>query len=179
MQVLLDDHVAGAGELGIVGLAHGDRVDRAVAFGVLGAVDEPQQITFVEGAEAVDLVDHAGGVPEMLGQPLGELEAQVHPFGADVEQQIARGAGRVVHGAVVDRQLVQPGGAGEARIQAVPGGRADPDDAAEPGLGYAETDRAPDPTDLGQGIADVRLASRGDQQHEEDAGGGGLADDHL
>ena len=121
MQVLLHDHVAGALELGVLGVGHRHRLDRAVALGVLGPVDEPEQIALVERPEAVDLVDHGRGVAEMLGQPLGELEAQIHPLRADVEQQVARGAGRVVHRSVVDGQWVQAGGAGEARVQPVPG----------------------------------------------------------
>jgi hypothetical protein len=87
---------------------------------VLTAVDETEQVARVEVAEAVDLVldrDDAGQPLHDLG---GQLEAQVHPLGADVEEQVAgRGHGTVL-GPGELTEGVQPGRS-RAAEQAVPG----------------------------------------------------------
>ena len=95
VEVLLDDHVAAAGERRVLVADERRRLRRA-ALGVLGAVDEAEQVALVERAEAVHLVDDASVALEPLGQPLGELEAEIEPVRADVEQQVARGRDRGV-----------------------------------------------------------------------------------
>ena len=59
VQVLLDDHVAAAGERGIL-VADQHRVGGRRALRVLGPVDEPEHVALVERAEAVHLVDDLG-----------------------------------------------------------------------------------------------------------------------
>ena len=56
VDVLLDDHVAAAGERGLL-VADQDRVRGCRALRVLGAVDESEHVTLVKRAEAVHLVD--------------------------------------------------------------------------------------------------------------------------
>ena len=63
VQVFLHDHVAAAGERGIL-VADERGVDRRVPVRVLGAVDEAEQVAVVEVAEAVHLVDGGDGVAE-------------------------------------------------------------------------------------------------------------------
>ena len=65
MNILLHDDVAAAGELRILVADH-DRGEGGGPLGVLGTVDEPEQITLVERPEAVDLVDHAGRTRQPL-----------------------------------------------------------------------------------------------------------------
>ena len=66
------------------------RLECGVALRVLGAVDEPQQVSLVKRPEAVHLVDDLGAGKEAAGEPLSELEAQIEVMGADVRQQVAR-----------------------------------------------------------------------------------------
>ena len=107
VDVLLDDHVAAAGKRGIlVADQHGFARGRALR--VLGAVDEPEHVPFVERPEPVDLVDDLGVAAQPVHQTLGQLEAQVEPVGADVKQQIARRG---------DRGVTRPGELAE-RMQA-------------------------------------------------------------
>ena len=96
MNVLLNHDIAAAGELRIL-IANHHRVECRRAFRVLGAVDEPEQVALVEGLESMHLVDHSRDPAESIHQPLSELEAQVEPMSAEVEQQIAgRRHGRVL-----------------------------------------------------------------------------------
>jgi hypothetical protein len=97
VHVLLYDDIAPAR---VRAIAVGVGVDqhrrgRGRAFGILGAVHESEQIAFVERSETVDLVDDSCLVCEALGEPLRELEAEIEPVGADVEEEIA-GCGRRV-----------------------------------------------------------------------------------
>ena len=82
-------HVAAAREVGI--LVTDPRGDDGVgAIGVLGAVDEPQQVALLEEPEAVHLVDDGHGAGHRGEDPAAELEAHVHGIALDVEEQIAR-----------------------------------------------------------------------------------------
>jgi hypothetical protein len=88
VDVLLHDDVAAAGEQRVL-VAHDDGVRRGVALGVLGAVDEAEEVAQVERAEAVDLVGDPRRAAQARAQVLGQLEAQVEAVRADVEQQVA------------------------------------------------------------------------------------------
>ena len=96
VQVLLHDDVAAAGEGRVFGADErrvlGDRAGR-----VLGAVHETEQVALVEVLEAVRLVHRGHDVADAAHDLRGELEAQVHVGGADVEQQVAGRGHRVVH----------------------------------------------------------------------------------
>ena len=88
MQVFLHDHVASAGETGIL-LADQGRSRQVKAGGICRAVDKAEQVARVEVAEARYLVDHRYVVAEAVKEEALELEAQVGPFRADVEQEVA------------------------------------------------------------------------------------------
>jgi hypothetical protein len=113
------------------------------------------------------LVDHRGRVAERLGQPLGELETQIQPVGADVDQQVTWCAGGEVDRPAELRQAMEVGRARGA-VEAVPSVGADPDYARQAGLGHAESDRAADPAGVGEHRRDRALATVGDGEHEED-----------
>ncbi|GAA2769800.1 hypothetical protein GCM10019017_08240 [Streptomyces showdoensis] len=85
VQVLLHDHVAAAPESGVL-VADEDGPGRDPALGVLAAVDESQQVTLVEVAEAVHLVDDGHGTREAPRDQPGQLEAEVHALGAYVRR---------------------------------------------------------------------------------------------
>ena len=94
VHIFLHVHIAAAGEVGIlVADLRGRHRDRPVR--VLCAVDEAHQVAVVEEFEAVHLVDDRQRAVHRLDDLGGQLEADVHRFGADVEQQIAR-CGRCV-----------------------------------------------------------------------------------
>lgn len=59
---------------------------RIGAFGVLGAIDEPEQVALVEVAEAMHLVEDLGVALQPVHQLPGQFEAQVHPARSQVEQ---------------------------------------------------------------------------------------------
>ena len=83
--------VAAAGEVRVLVADQRGRDARPRAGRVLGAVDEAQQVALVEVLEAVHLVDARWPRRRSRSHQLrGQLEAQVHPPGADVEQQVAR-----------------------------------------------------------------------------------------
>src|SRR6185312_5885449 len=91
VHILLHDHVTATDEFGIlVADEHGGLRERAV--GILGAVDETQQVAVVEEPEAVHLVDDSDRA-HRADDSARELEADVHALGPDVKQQIA-GCGR-------------------------------------------------------------------------------------
>ena len=62
---------------------------------VLGSVDEAGEVAIVEVAEPVHLVRRREGAVEPRDDRRRELEAEVHPLGADVEEEIARGRDRM------------------------------------------------------------------------------------
>ena len=108
VQVLLHDHIAAAGERRILGAdqrrAGGGRTDR-----VLGPVHESEQVPLVEIAEPVHLVHHGHRVRQPGHDLGGQLEAQVHPGGPDVEQHVARGGDGVPRAGLDLLERVQPG----------------------------------------------------------------------
>src|ERR1700722_4326019 len=89
MEILLRDHIAAACERLIL-RADQRRVDHRLPTGIFCSVDEAQEITIVEVAKAMHLVDRGDGVPELGHDLRRHLEAQVHPLGADMEQEVAR-----------------------------------------------------------------------------------------
>src|SRR6185503_17672188 len=112
---------------------------RRRALGVLGAVDESEQVTLVEGPEAMHLVDHLRVPTQSIRQPLGELEAQIESMGPDVEEQVARRRHRGVVGPIELGKGVKARRVGLAE-ETVPEPRAETDHAAELALGYAKAD---------------------------------------
>ena len=172
MDVLLDDHVAAAGVGGVL-VADQDGFACGLALRILGAVDEPEHVAFVEGPESVYLVDDVDEPAQPLGQPLGELEAQVEPVGADVKQQVAGRRDSSVACPVELAEGMQVSGAGTAS-QPIPQRGADPDHQRELGFGHAESHRALESRGVRQGGADLGLGARTDRQHRKIAASVGM-----
>ena len=166
VHVLLHDDVTAAGE-GRIGVADQGRYLLRLADRVLGAVDEAHQVPLVEVPEAVYLVHH-GGRAGQLGHGLGrELEAHVHPFVPDMEQQVPWRGGSLVHGTGERAEPVQLGRA-RASEQAVPRVRADPGDGRHRAFRGPEAYR---PSQAGPALQQVpagRLAAGVDGQDQED-----------
>ena len=140
VEIFLHDHVAAAGERGV--LAADDRgFGRFRAARILGSVDEAQEVAVVEVAEAVNLVDRRHGVAKPRHDLRRHLEAEVHPPGANMEQKIARGRDRMARSGPDLPERVKLGG---ARIpeQPIPGLGADSHHAAESGFDVAKLDRS-------------------------------------
>jgi hypothetical protein len=130
-------------------------------------VDEPEQVSLVERLEPVHLVHHLDVRCQAVHQPLGELEAEIERLRPDVEQQVAGRRDRRVPTAPELRERMRPRGSRLAE-EAVPGLRAEPDDAAQLAVGDAEADRSPEPAHIGQHVADSGLGARVHGEDEED-----------
>jgi len=118
VQVLLDQHIAAAREARVL-LADQHVPGGLVAHRVLRAVHEAEQVTLVEILEAVRLVDDVGDLPQPLDDLAGQLEAEVHLAGPQVEEQVAGVAGAACRGPFQDRNSCRSAGRG-------PPGRAGP-----------------------------------------------------
>src|SRR5579863_1291879 len=94
MQIFLHDHVAAAGERGIL-LADDRSFDHRLTTRILGAVDKPKEIAVIEVAKAMNLVDRRDRVAETRHDLRRQLEAEVHPFRSDMEQQVPWGRNRM------------------------------------------------------------------------------------
>ena len=176
--VLLDQQVAAAGVGRVVVLGDHHRVLGVAALGVLGAVDEAEQVALVEGAEAVHLVDDADALVEAVGDQPRQLEAEVEATGADVEEEVAGGRGRGVHRAAQFLERMEFGR--QRRVEeALPEGRPDADHAAEPGVRRAEADRAAQAAEVRQQVEDLFLAARVDADRQEDRRVGERREDRL
>ena len=95
VEIFLHDHVAAAGERGIL-LADERGVDHCLTARVFGAVDEPQEVAVIEVTKAVDLVDRRDHVTEARHDLRRHLEAKVHPLRTDMEQQVPWRRSRMV-----------------------------------------------------------------------------------
>ena len=89
VKILLHDHVAAAGERGIL-LADDGGVDGRLIHRVLRPVDEADQVAIIEVSEAVHLVRRGNRAAEPRHDLRRQFEAQIHPRGADVKQDVAR-----------------------------------------------------------------------------------------
>ena len=132
MQVLLDDHVAPPGECRVLG-ADGHRGLGRRPGRVLGPVDEAEQIPLVEVLEPMDLVDDRGRPGQPAHDQGGQLPAQIHGCGPDVEQEVARRRHRPVPTTVEGLERVKLGRprAGE---ETIPRRRPDPGHDGQPAL---------------------------------------------
>ena len=93
-------------------------------------------------------VDRRHGVPETRHDLGRHLEAEVHPFGADVEQEIAGRRDRLARSGA---ELAERVKLGRARIpeQPVPGFGTDAHHAGEPGFEIAKLDRPNEAAEVG------------------------------
>ena len=140
MQIFLRDHIAAAGKRGIL-RADERGVDHRLPTRILGAVDEAQKVAVVEVAKAVHLVDRGDRVAELGHDLRRDLEAQVHPLGADMEQEVARRCDRVARSGPELPERVKFGRARVAE-QPVPGVGPDSHHAGEAGFEIAKFNRA-------------------------------------
>ena len=140
MQIFLRDHVATACE-SCVFRANEGGVDHRLSARVLGAVDEPQKVAVVEVAKAVHLVDRGHRIAEPPHDLRRHLEAQVHPLGADMEQEIARSGDCVARSSP---ELAERVKFGRTRVpeQPIPGVGADSHHAGEPSFEVTKFNRA-------------------------------------
>ena len=102
-----------------------------------------------------------------------DLEAQVHPLGADMEQQVPRGCDRVARSGP---ELSEGVKLGRARVpeQPIPGVRPDSHHAGEPGFEIAKFNRANQAREIGaerpHAGAIVRAGVYGHDQEDRRAG---------
>ncbi len=85
MNVFLNDHVAAAGESGIL-VADVDGIARLAAARILRPVDKPQEIAIIEIAKSMNFVNGGDGRTKPLHDLRGKLKTQIHAFGADMQQ---------------------------------------------------------------------------------------------
>nr|WP_217994506.1 hypothetical protein [Mobilicoccus pelagius] len=121
--------------------------------GVLRAVDEPEQVALVPVPEAENLVLGHDVADERLPQQPGEFERRVHVLAADVEEQVTGRGGRGVRVVLDGAERVQLRRA-RGVVHVVPQLGTDADDAAEIGLGGAESGAVDDARDLRERLAD-------------------------
>ena len=140
VQIFLHDHVAAARERGIL-VADERSFDHRLPTRILRAVDEPQEVAVIEVAKAMHLVDRRDRVAERRHDLRRHLEAEVHPLGADMEQQVPWGRNRMARSGA---DLAERMKFGRARIPEQPVPRLGPDShhAGEPGFEVAKLNRA-------------------------------------
>ena len=179
MEIFLHDDVAAAGE-GRVFVADEHGVDRCLASGILRPVDETEEIAVVEIAEALHLVHRRNGVAEARHDLRGQLEAQIHALGADVEQQVARrGDGMARSGADLPErmQLRRP----RRPKEPVPRVGPEPHDAGESAFEVAKFHRAQQRGEVAaeraHGVA--IFGARVDRHDQKDRGAGERRGDRL
>jgi len=177
VQVLLHQHVAAIAELRVL-VPHQGEIHRLAAFRVLGAVDEADHAAHVEIAEALDLVHHLDRIPQGLEQLRGQLEAQVHLFGTDVQQQVAGSRWRAapLHAHLDERVQRRRTRAAE---QAVPGAGAKTADTGQIAPRDALAHRTGQGGDIGAPVAHGLRGSGAGRQGGDDedrATGDGVAD---
>ena len=157
VHVLLNDDVAAAGELLVLGADDG-RFSSGRSRRVLSPIDKADQVTLVEVPEPVHLVADR----DRSGQPVhdlrGVLKAQVHPVRPDMEEKVARRGYRAVPAAGQRTERMQLGGP-RPREQPVPGKRADPCDAGELAFRDPEPDRPLQPRQVTEEVANSGLAA--------------------
>jgi hypothetical protein len=88
VQVFLHNDIAAAGKVGIfVTDEYGSGRGRSSE--IFGSVDESHQIAVIKVTEALHLVDRRNGISDASHDLRGHFEAKVHPFGPNVEQEVA------------------------------------------------------------------------------------------
>src|SRR5271168_3018052 len=101
MQILLNDNVTATSKARVLG-ANQDGVDRFLIDGIFGAVHEAEQIAVVKITEGLDFIFDRNCVTERQDDLCRELEAEIRPRRADMEQHVARGRYRMARPAADD-----------------------------------------------------------------------------
>jgi hypothetical protein len=145
---------------------------------VLGAVDKAEEIAFVEVLERLHLVDHRARAVEASHDLRGELEAQVELCCPDVKEEVSRSCGGLMSRASNLAEGMEAYGwrPGE---QPAPGIGTDARNAREPGRWDAEPDRALQPAEVAEELADALLTAGVHRCDEEDGRVGEWAEDRL
>ncbi len=140
---------------------------------IFRAVDESEKIAVIEVAEAVHLVDRGHCAAETTHDLRGDLEAQVHPLGADMEQKVARGSDGVARSGP---ELAEGVKLSRARVaeQPVPGVGPNPHHAGKPGFEIAKFDRSNQARKVGAERArrGATVGARVYRHDQEDRGAG-------
>ena len=89
MEILLYDHVATRGECGVLVSDEGD-IHGLLRFRILCPVDETDEVAAVEETESMHLVYWRDCGPKPGHDSRRQLEAQIHPLRADMEEHVAR-----------------------------------------------------------------------------------------
>ena len=139
------------------------------ARGVLGSIDESQQIPGVEVAKAMHLVLDGYRVAERLQDQPFEIKAHVGPLGPDVKQEIAGRRGRSVHRSTNLGKAAQLRGALRP-VESIPGIAPDPDVAGQTASQIPETHRAGETSDIADHLehpteSSFRGVDRENQKH--------------
>lgn len=177
VHVLLNDHIAAAREIAVL-VTDEHRVGRDVTLGVLGAVDEAEEVALVEVLETVHLVHHGDRSVEAFADQLGQFETEIHVVRSHMEEQVTRGGRGSVPGARQRHEGMQIARAGSLE-EPVPCGGADADDATQLRIRSSETDRSPQPGHILEQVANSGLAAGCHGAHEEQGGFGGRGDHEL
>ena len=178
MKVLLDDHVAPAGERRVL-LADEGGVDGSLVDGILRPIDETEQVAIVEVLEAVHFVRRGDGAIEPRHDLCRQFEAQIHARGADMEEDVPRRRDSVMHAPdFLERmQFLRP----RRAEQPVPGVGAERHDAGQPALEVPEPDGAQKTGQVAAQAANGGFGrrSRIHRHHEKHGGTRERRDDRL
>ena len=140
VQIFLHDHIAAAREAGVL-RADIRGVDRRLIRRVLRSVDKAQEIAVVEISKAMHLVDARNRVAEPRHDLRRQLEAEIHAFGADVEEQVAGRRDRMARAGADFAERMQLRRPRRAE-QLIPRLGSDAHDAGKISLDVAEADGA-------------------------------------
>ena len=168
MEILLHDDIAAACK-GRVFAADDRRLPSRLSSRILRAVDEAHHIAVVEIAETVHLVDHGDHIPDAVHDLHSQFEAEVHTFGANVKEDVARsGYGMASAGANLPKRVKLGGTGGSEEL--VPGIGTESCDAGKACLDVAKLHSAYQPGQIrtkGQQTR-VGVLVLANAQHQED-----------
>ncbi|MNN52802.1 hypothetical protein D3C81_1675220 [compost metagenome] len=127
VQVFLHQHIAARGKQRVF-IADHREVGSLATDRVFGAIDKADDAAHIEIAKALNFIDDRDRVSKGREQLRGQLEAQVHLLGANVQQDVARRCQRSTSFAA---ELAKPVQRSRARAaeQGVPGTGAKATDA--------------------------------------------------
>ncbi len=139
MKIFLDQDVAAAGE-GSVLFANERSLKRSRVSRILRAIDETDEVAIFEVTEALGFVGNRNCVSDAFHDLCRQLEADIHPPGADMEQHIARSSDSMP---IAAPKLPERMKFGRTRIakEPVPHIGTESRDTGQSGLDVAELDR--------------------------------------
>lgn len=96
MQVFLNNDIAAASKSRVF-LTNQGRIKGGLAGGVFRAIDKAEQITFIKIFETVNFIHNGGDAFQPGHDSRAQFKTQIHAGGADMEQQVSRCGGGVMH----------------------------------------------------------------------------------